>query len=70
MKRYESSIPRIACGIAAIAMTTITIGLLVVLPSTMEPDSQTFPTAQVAKVLTTTQGIASTGLRTRRMGSA
>jgi hypothetical protein len=60
MKRYESSIPRIACGIFAMAMTTITIGLLVVLPSTMEP-GQAFPTAQMAKVLTTTQGNASDG---------
>jgi uncharacterized membrane protein YkgB len=61
MKRYESSIPRIACGIAAMVMTTITIGLLVVLPSTMEPDSQAFPTVQVAKALTTTQSNASDG---------
>lgn len=42
MKSYESSAPRITCAIVAMAMTTITIGLLVVLPSMMEPDNQAF----------------------------
>ena len=34
--RYEINIPRAACRIAAIAMTAITIGMLVVLPAKME----------------------------------
>jgi hypothetical protein len=55
MKRYESSVPRIACGIAAVAISTVTIGLFVVLPSMMEPQSQAFSTAQVTKTLITTQ---------------
>ena len=42
MNRYESLFPRVACGVAAVAMTAITIGVLVVLPSKMEPDSQAF----------------------------
>jgi len=42
MNRYESLFPRVACGFAAVAMTAITIGVLVVLPSKMEPDSQAF----------------------------
>ncbi len=36
MNRYEIIIPRAACHIAAIAMTAITIGMLVVLPARME----------------------------------
>jgi hypothetical protein len=36
MNRYEINIPRGACRIAAIAMTAITIGLLVVLPAKRE----------------------------------
>jgi hypothetical protein len=55
MKRYESSIPRVACAIGAMAMTAITIGLSVVLPSKMEPDSQTFVTLAVSKAFATTQ---------------
>ena len=35
-------------------MTAITMGLLVVLPSAMEPDSQTFVMLATAKSLTTT----------------
>ena len=34
MKRYESSIPRTACGLAAIAMTAAVLGIAVVLPAT------------------------------------
>ena len=37
MNRFEPSIPRAAFGIAAIAMTAITIGMAVLLPSRMEP---------------------------------
>jgi hypothetical protein len=36
MNRYEINIPRAACRIAAIAMTAITIGTLVVLPAKLE----------------------------------
>ena len=32
MIRYEASIPRAACGMAAIAMTALVFGLAVVLP--------------------------------------
>ena len=39
---YEPSTPRLAFAVAALAMTAITIGLLVVLPSKMEPESQMF----------------------------
>ena len=36
MNRYEIDIPRAACRIAAIAMTAVTIGTLVVLPAKLE----------------------------------
>jgi hypothetical protein len=42
MKRYEPTCPRVAFGFAAAIMTVLTIGVLVVLPSKMEPDSQAF----------------------------
>ncbi len=40
MKRYKITVPRAACNIAAIAMTVITIGLFVVLPAKLAPDSR------------------------------
>ena len=40
MNRYETSIRRIAFGIAAVAMTGITIGVLVVIPAKMDSDSR------------------------------
>ena len=55
MKHYESSIPRLACGISAVALTTVTIGLFVVLPSMMAPEGQTFSTAQVVTTPTMTR---------------
>jgi hypothetical protein len=42
MKRYEPTCPRVTFGFAAAIMTAFTIGVLVVLPSKMEPDSQAF----------------------------
>ncbi len=40
MNRYETSIQRVAFGIAAVAMTGITIGVLVVIPAKMDSDSR------------------------------
>ena len=39
MNRYEPLIPRVAFGIAAVAMTAITIGVSVVMPAKMDSDS-------------------------------
>jgi len=39
MNRYEPSIPRVAFGIAAVAMTAITIGVSVIMPAKMDSDS-------------------------------
>ena len=36
MIRYETSIPRAACGFAAIAMTALVFGLAIVLPATID----------------------------------
>ena len=36
MIRYEASIPRTACGFAAIAMTALVFGLAIVLPATID----------------------------------
>lgn len=40
MGRYDPGTPRLAVGIGALAITAATFGLLVVLPSQMEPDRQ------------------------------
>jgi hypothetical protein len=40
MNRYEPLIPRVAFGIAAVAMTAITIGLSVVMPAKVDSDSR------------------------------
>ena len=39
MSHYETSIPHVAFGIAAVAMTAITIGASVVMPARMDSDS-------------------------------
>ena len=40
MIRYEPSIPRFAFGLAASAMTAITLGVFVVMPALTEADAQ------------------------------
>ena len=39
MNHYEPLSPRVAFGIAAVAMTAITIGVSVVMPAKMDSDS-------------------------------
>ena len=39
MNRYKTPIPRVAFGLAAVAMTAITIGVSVVIPARMDSDS-------------------------------
>ena len=39
MNRYEPLIPRVPFGIAAVAMTAITIGVSVIMPAKMDSDS-------------------------------
>ena len=45
MIRYEASIPRTACGLAAIAMTALVFGLAVVLPATIDTSVDDYATA-------------------------
>jgi hypothetical protein len=51
MNRYEPLIPRVAFGIAAVAMTAITIGVSVIMPAKMDSDS---PEPRVLEALTVT----------------
>lgn len=39
MKSYENSVRRLAFGLAAVAMTAITIGVSIVMPARMDTDS-------------------------------
>jgi len=57
MNRYEPLIPRVAFGIAALAMTAITIGVSVIMPAKMDSDS---PEPRMLEALTVTAP-ASTG---------
>ena len=59
---YEPSTPRLAFAVAALAMTAVTIGLLVVLPSKMEPESQMF-------VMLAESGVATRRLCTESVGA-
>ena len=45
MKRYEPSTPRAALGLSAVAMTAITLGVLVVLPAKIESGGAADPYA-------------------------
>lgn len=57
MNRYEPLISRVAFGIAAVAMTAITIGVSVIMPAKMDSDS---PEPRMLEALTVTAP-ASTG---------
>jgi hypothetical protein len=48
MTHYDPARRHLACGLVAIAMTAATFALLVVLPSTMEPDSPLYPALAAA----------------------
>jgi hypothetical protein len=53
MKRYEPETPRTALGLAAIALTALTIGLLVVVPAKMDaggPDALTLARAKAPPI--------------------
>ena len=45
MIRYEASIPRAACGVAAIAMAALVFSLAVVLPATFDTSVDDYATA-------------------------
>jgi len=51
MNDYEPSIPRVTFGIAAVAMTAITIGLAVVVPAKLAPGEQKVATSAASKAV-------------------
>jgi hypothetical protein len=51
MNRFQSSTPRAALGIAAVAMTVVTFGLLVIVPATIESGSEDVRTQASAKLV-------------------
>ena len=52
MNRFQSSTPRAALGIAAVAMTVVTFGLLVVVPATIDSGSGDVRPQASAKLVT------------------
>ena len=54
MSRFEFATPRVACNIAALAMTLITIGVLVVLPAKLGSGSQEARPQLASNVVATT----------------
>jgi hypothetical protein len=48
MTHHDPARPRMACGLVAIVLTAATFALLVVLPSTMGPDSPLYPVLAAA----------------------
>ena len=52
MNRYEPSVPRVAFGIAAVAMTAITIGMSVIIPAKMDSDRREPHMLAASKVTT------------------
>jgi hypothetical protein len=48
MIRYEASIPRALCGMAAIAMTALVFGLAVVLPAATGADNEAAMAGDIA----------------------
>jgi hypothetical protein len=52
MHRYETSTPRVAFGITAVAMTAITIGVMVILPAKLDAEAHE-PSMLVASKVTT-----------------
>jgi hypothetical protein len=62
MHRYETSTPRVALGIAAVAMTAITVAILVVIPARIEAIShEPVSTLAMSQVTTLASTSAVTG---------
>src|SRR6266446_7806500 len=61
MNRYEPSTPRAALGMIAVAMATITVGVLVVLPAKLDSVSTDSYTLAATKAGTKAPGEAAIG---------
>jgi hypothetical protein len=59
MKRYEASIPRAACGLAAIAVSAAVFAITVVLPSGPSGDERILAIAKPARTVYVVQASAS-----------
>ena len=76
MNRYEPGTPRTALGMAAIALTALTVGLLVVVPAKMDvsPDALTLARINAAhppiEVAITPARIEVIGVRDREVAAA
>ena len=75
MNRYEPGTPRTALGLAAIALTALTVGLLVVVPAKMDvsPDALTLARLKAAppiEVAITPARIEVIGVRDRAVATA
>ena len=75
MKRYEPKTPRTALGLAAIALTALTLGLLVVTPATLDagsPDALTLARAKAPpiEVVISPARIDVVGQRNREVAAA
>jgi hypothetical protein len=61
VNRYQPSSPRVAFGIAAVAMTAITIAVSVVVPARMDSDSQEPRVLAALKVTAPAPAVVVTG---------
>ena len=52
MNNYQSSSPRVALGIAAVAMTAVTFGVFIVMPATIESGGEGVRTQAATKIVT------------------
>ena len=59
MNRYEASIPRAACGLAAIAISAAVFAITVMLPSGPSGDSRILAIAKPARTVYVVEGSAS-----------
>jgi hypothetical protein len=48
MHRYEMATPRLAAGTAALALTAVTLAVMVIIPATMEAGAQDLVVASAA----------------------
>lgn len=63
MNRFDPPVPRIGAGIAALAMSALTVGLMVILPSELEQDSHVLAARAAAHRAAADPGLEGTPLR-------
>jgi hypothetical protein len=68
MNRYETSTPRVTLGVAAVAMTAMTLAALVLLPAEMRAYDD--PTSTLSGVVTAASAAVPTETDETNLGSA